>query len=70
MKKSISKIHGSQTFFFKSRCKFCRSGPKYVYYLLNKIITTSNLYNIKDFYEKQVSSMRADDFYLEYSVKN
>lgn len=70
MKKTATWINGSQTFFFKSRCKYCRSGPRYVYYLLNKVITSNSLYKIKDFYESEVSSMRADNFYLEYSIKN
>jgi len=70
MRKAITSINGSQSFVFKSRCKHCKSGPKYVYFILNKMVSTDSLYKIKDFYEKNVSSMRADDFYIEYSVKN
>jgi hypothetical protein len=70
VKKSITKITCSQTFFFKSRCKFCVSGPKYVFYILNKLVSEQNLYKIKEFYEAQVSTFRPDNFYMHYSVDN
>lgn len=70
MKNKITKISASQTFLFKSRCKFCKSGPKFVYYILNKMVTSDSLYKIKDFYDNTAGSARADDFYLEYSIKN
>lgn len=71
MKKRATTINGSQTFIFKSRCKFCKSGPKYVYYLLNKMVSTDTLYMIKDFYEGAgKNSSVADDYYIDYTVKN
>jgi len=71
MKKRVTTVNGSQTFIFKSRCKFCKSGPKYVYYLLNKMVSTDTLYMIKDFYEGMgKDSSVADDYYVDYTVKN
>lgn len=71
MKKTVSSICGAQTFYFKSRCKHCKSGPKYVYYTLRGNISTDTLYNIKDFYEHTTGGpQRADDFYVEYAVKS
>lgn len=70
MKKIATKINGSQTFYFKSKCKFCKSGPKYVYYLLNRVITENNLYKIRDYSIMSSTSIRSDDFYTGYSIRN
>jgi len=70
MKSTVHSINASQSFIFRAKCKFCRTGPKYVYYLLNKVVTDKTLYKIKDFYDSSLSSMRADDFYVGYSIKN
>lgn len=70
MRKSITKINGSQTFFFKSRCKHCKSGPKYIYFMLNKQVSPKNFFKLRDFYEKSISSYRADDFYIDYAIRN
>lgn len=58
-----------KTFFFKSKCKFCKTGPKNTYYIFNKFVTEKNLFNFKNFNENYVSS-KTDDFYLENSIKS
>lgn len=70
MKKRIVKITAGQTFFFKSKCKKCASGPRYVYFKLNMIVNNNSLYDIKDFYNEIGLEIKSDDFYLEHSIKN
>lgn len=69
--KLVDKINGSQSFFFRARCKFCKSVPKYIYYLLNRMITTSSFYRIKSIYDNvDFELSTSDNFYLEHSIKN
>jgi hypothetical protein len=63
-------ISCSETFIFKSRCKFCKSGPRYIYYYLTKLVSTNSIYKIKQFYEDINPTIKADDFYTELSIKN
>lgn len=70
MKKKVFSVNGSESFLFKSRCKFCQTGARFVYFILNKSVSENTLYKMKDYQENSVSQSRADDFYTEHSVKN
>ena len=70
MKKSVIVANCGQTFFFKSKCKYCISGPKYVSYMMNKMITQDSLYPMKEFYESYFGTKRSDDCYLDYLVRS
>jgi hypothetical protein len=70
--KSLFKIKYAQTFVFKSRCKFCKSGPHFLYFLMKGNVNEKNFCNTQ-FSDKNVSqtkSFLADDFYVGITVKN
>ena len=58
-----------QTFFFKSKCKFCKTGPKNIYYIFNKYFTQNNFANIQDF-DKNIIESKIDEVFLENSIKH
>lgn len=73
MKIKLPKIKCAQTFVFKSKCKFCGSGPEFLYYLMNKIVSQKNFYAIMALNDKHAGQSKlflANDFYTDLTVKN
>lgn len=50
MKKILQSINGSKTFLFRTRCKFCRTGPKYFYFILNEGNIPSDVFFMQTVY--------------------
>jgi|ERR1700722_5349613 len=71
-KQSIIKLKCAQTFVFKSRCKFCKSGPKYIFFLLNRFLDEKNIVAILKYYSDnfQLPHVINDNHYIESSIKN
>lgn len=62
----------AQTFIFKSRCKFCKSGPKYIFFLMNRFLDEKNVSALLKYYSSnyQLPNVLSDNGYLESSIKN
>lgn len=66
MKKLKIKVYGCETFFYKSKCKFCQSPAESVVFYLNRGVSEKNFYAIKDYI---LQPFKIDSFYMDYSVK-
>jgi len=69
---SISlKLRCAQTFLFRAKCKFCQSGPQYMYFIMNRYIDEKNFSSMRKYYtdNTQSSLMLADSFYMASSIK-
>lgn len=71
-KQPVIKLKCAQTFIFKSRCKFCKTGPKYIYFLMNRYIDDKNISAVIKYYNNnnQAPNKLSDNRYLESSIKN
>jgi hypothetical protein len=68
----VIKLKCAQTFMFKSRCKYCKSGPKYVFFLMNRYIDEENISALIKYYNSnyQIPNTLTDERYLESTIKN
>lgn len=68
---SISlKLRLAQTFLFKSRCKYCQSGPQYMYFVMSHHIDEKDFIAVRKYYSDVVNGLvLADDFYIASSIK-
>ena|ERR1700722_4479733 len=72
LKKPVAvKLKCAQTFLFKSRCKFCRSGPIHMYFIMNKYIDEKNFSFFRKYYSDTANSppIFPDEYYVESSVE-
>ena len=73
MKKSLTfRLKCAQTFAFKSRCKFCASGPKYVCFIMSRFIDEKSFTAFRKYYTNNYylpQAILSDKYYLEESIK-
>jgi hypothetical protein len=74
-KNRIKKIHKinityAQTFGYRTRCKYCLSGPMYSYFLMSKAMSNHILYDNKRYNDKFAHAALAGYEYIDRAVKS